>query len=168
MRPEQPPKEPGLALALAYDHYEAWVEGHRIGKPIPVVPLDVIEALAGRCHRRADDARAESVGTRRLLWKGRDVIMRDPLSSPLVPSRRWKTSGELIAAALAYIYACTDAERGNNLWPFEPEAFQPTWPVDNLVKARALITAEIERLQNLPPKSAREIAHELRAGTFRP
>src|SRR4051812_14474432 len=105
--------------------------------------------------------------------------MRDPLLSPLVPSRRWwrkraperkapygyatgghiatHADGDLVTAALAYIYACTDAERGNNLWPFEPETFKPSWPVDNLVKAGGLIDAEIGRLRSLPS-----------AGTFRP
>lgn len=32
-------------------------------------------------------------------------------------------------------------------WPWEPEAWKPTYPVRDLVKAGALIAAEIDRLE---------------------
>jgi len=64
------------------------------------------------------------------------------------------TNGELGRAASAYIYA-NNFQLGIRLWPFERGIFRPTTTIKNLVKAGALIAAEIDRLkraqrENLP------------------
>jgi hypothetical protein len=65
------------------------------------------------------------------------------------------TQRELVMAALAY--ACTDgsAEHDANakeaFWPWGDKWYKPSHdPVRNLVKAGALIAAEIDRLNALP------------------
>ena len=62
-------------------------------------------------------------------------------------------AGELVAAAICYAYHPFSDERLANpvpwRWPWEPESWKPT-PKDlirELIKAGALIAAEIERLQ---------------------
>jgi hypothetical protein len=70
------------------------------------------------------------------------------------------TGGELLAAALVYGRCAMTSINGDSPhaaapvgpptdWPFEPEAFRPKWsaPIDCLIKAGALIAAEIDRLQ---------------------
>lgn len=57
------------------------------------------------------------------------------------------TDGELACAAAAY--ACTADKHHINpegLWPFEEDAFKPSDVRSNLIRAGALIVAEIERL----------------------
>ena len=68
--------------------------------------------------------------------------------------------GSLAMAAAAYCIPVLDRDTGGNLiqirlavWPFEPSQFKPV-PTDRireLVKAGALVVAEIERLQRLDP-----------------
>lgn len=59
--------------------------------------------------------------------------------------------GELIAAAMCYLDAgelVYDLGNTPPPWPFEPESWKPSDdPIRNLIKAGALIAAEIERLQ---------------------
>ncbi len=50
-------------------------------------------------------------------------------------------SGELLLAALAYL--CTP---GEEIWPWDREAFKPKDPIQNLVVAGSLIAAEGDRL----------------------
>ena len=61
--------------------------------------------------------------------------------------------GEIAVAAMCYAHEAALWNNGHNLgdcsdeWPFEEEAWRPSDdPVRNLVKAGALIAAEIERL----------------------
>lgn len=61
--------------------------------------------------------------------------------------------GEIAVAAMCYTHEAVLWNNGHNLgdcedhWPFEDEAWRPSEdPVRNLVKAGALIVAEIERL----------------------
>jgi hypothetical protein len=72
-------------------------------------------------------------------------------------------SGQLNDAALAYAYAASEQARGESLryiqgleescdlpqpWPWESSWWKPSEdPIRNLVKAGALIAAEIDRLQ---------------------
>lgn len=70
-------------------------------------------------------------------------------------------SGELVDAAEAYVHAASEQARGQSLeylktfvdaavirWPWEDKWWKPSDdPVRNLVKAGALIAAEIDRLQ---------------------
>lgn len=76
------------------------------------------------------------------------------------------SSGELNDAALAYAFAAAEQTRGENLecvqtlaestnlpkpWPWELQWWKPSEdPIRNLVKAGALIAAEIDRLQRIP------------------
>ena len=60
------------------------------------------------------------------------------------------TNGELRDAAIAYAMVCDDraGENAADIWPFEPSWWKPSDdPIRNLVRAGALIAAEIERLQ---------------------
>lgn len=77
--------------------------------------------------------------------------------------------GELASAAGVYAFgaAVDDAERGvmddfgrsgtphrvHRLWPWAPEWFKPTSRRRDLIKAAALIVAEIERLDRLSAAS---------------
>jgi len=55
---------------------------------------------------------------------------------------------ELTDAAVCYIYN-SPVLNGNDIWPWEIEWWKPAKdPVRNLVKAGALIAAEIDRIQN--------------------
>ena len=63
--------------------------------------------------------------------------------------------GELAAAAVAYAeYYLTNGhdETPPPMWPFSPECFSPSGDLRMLVKAGALIAAEIDRLQRLTPE----------------
>lgn len=56
--------------------------------------------------------------------------------------------GELRDAAIAYLMVC-DASAGENaadVWPWPPRSFKPGDELHNLVRAGALIAAEIDRL----------------------
>lgn len=60
------------------------------------------------------------------------------------------TDGELRDAAIAYAIACEDRPDHNrpDLWPWDLSSWKPSNdPIRNLVKAGALIAAEIDRLQ---------------------
>lgn len=60
------------------------------------------------------------------------------------------TERELVDAAVAYLFADDDdpIKSHPGVWPFEPEAWKPSDdPIRNLVKAGALIVAEISRIQ---------------------
>lgn len=58
------------------------------------------------------------------------------------------TDGSLARAALAYVAASAIgwSVTAITCWPWEPAAFKPTTRRRNLVKAGALLIAEIERL----------------------
>lgn len=62
--------------------------------------------------------------------------------------------GELVAAAATYAL-CTDPKQlkleGNQVWTWGPEFWKPTTYRRNLVKAGALILAEIERIDRTQP-----------------
>lgn len=64
------------------------------------------------------------------------------------------SEGELALAAVAYILADPDS------WPFEPSGFKPRDARSNLIRAAALLLAEIERLD-------REMSPEMRADIWR-
>lgn len=59
--------------------------------------------------------------------------------------------GELAQAA-----ACYAAGEYSDIWPFDEEWWKPEMPRRNLIKAAALIVAEIERLDRLAAKEAPE------------
>lgn len=54
-------------------------------------------------------------------------------------------AGEFARAAEAYLRG--DSFSGRTSWPWNPESFKPSTRVRDLVKAGALIAAEIDRLQ---------------------
>lgn len=59
--------------------------------------------------------------------------------------------GELAKAAAVYALLGTDAETkegdDRSAWPWSPQWFKPSTPIRDLVKAGALIAAEIDRIQ---------------------
>lgn len=63
--------------------------------------------------------------------------------------------GDLAMAAAAYAIhdanGCPLIARGFALWPFEPNGWKPRGQIDNLVRAGALIAAEIDRLNGTAP-----------------
>lgn len=65
------------------------------------------------------------------------------------------TGGALASAALCYIYDSTyfcDFSILRHYWPWEKEWWKPSTPRRNLIKAAALIVAEIERLDRMEKK----------------
>lgn len=57
--------------------------------------------------------------------------------------------GELLDAALAYAEAAASlSDRCPSVWPWRENTWKPKNPLENLVRAGALIAAEIDRLQN--------------------
>lgn len=69
-------------------------------------------------------------------------------------------NGELSAAASAYaakaIYVSANRENAPSLWPWSPKWWKPSTPRRDLVKAGALILAEIERLDRAEARQAGE------------
>ncbi len=70
------------------------------------------------------------------------------------------TSGQLINAAIAYCDASAGAISGEDMadvgllyWPWKPATFKPRGPRSNLVRAAALIVAEIERLDRIADRA---------------
>ena len=59
--------------------------------------------------------------------------------------------GELVHAADCYLNACPGDEPPYN-WPFGDDWWKPSKPRRNLVKAAALIVAEIERIDRYDAK----------------
>jgi hypothetical protein len=63
--------------------------------------------------------------------------------------------GELAKAAACYVVQHTDSEvveHGENAWPWDDKWWKPSYdPIKNLVKAGALIAAEIDRLKSRTP-----------------
>lgn len=58
-------------------------------------------------------------------------------------------NGELVDAALAYAKAAsTQSDECPRGWPWSENTWKPQSPIENLVRAGALIAAEIDRLQN--------------------
>lgn len=66
------------------------------------------------------------------------------------------TNSELAAAAACYAVARDSGRLGpmSGWWPWEPEWWKPKSRRQNLVKAGALIIAEIERLDRATAKAA--------------
>jgi hypothetical protein len=63
--------------------------------------------------------------------------------------------GELCLAALCYAQSALYGKHllgRRALWPWGEVAWKPKSPVEDLVRAGALIAAEIDRLQRLKPK----------------
>jgi hypothetical protein len=71
------------------------------------------------------------------------------------------SSGELALAAACYAVAATNHPdrplATAALWPSERKWFKPSFARSNLIKAAALILAEIERLDRMEQMNAREI-----------
>ncbi len=67
------------------------------------------------------------------------------------------TAGELARAAACYAISAHNKAAGHpnvvRSWPWEPEWWKPTTPRRDLVKAAALILAEIERIDRLEAKA---------------
>ena len=63
---------------------------------------------------------------------------------------KW-SQGELISAAVAYCYSCLTPRISvpPTYWPWPLKWFKPKDPIRNLVRAGALIAAEIDRLQRI-------------------
>lgn len=88
------------------------------------------------------------------------------------------TNGEMAAAASAYVLLACDMlhpegpelseaqlDRLDKAWPWSVEWWKPSPdPIRNLVKAGALIAAEIDRLQRLAAKGSRNAAPEKEGG----
>jgi hypothetical protein len=74
------------------------------------------------------------------------------------------SEGEMASAAATYAAVAVEQANGDNgpfrcdpvLWPWDPSWFKPKDQLRNLVRAGALIAAEIDRLQRLLPKSSGE------------
>jgi hypothetical protein len=62
--------------------------------------------------------------------------------------------GELRDAATAYLIFSADPYTARGLWPWDPESFKPSDDESlNLVKAGALIAAELDRTRTDPQES---------------
>jgi hypothetical protein len=59
--------------------------------------------------------------------------------------------GELAVAAAAYALKA-GGRMGAHVWPFEHQQFKPRGDRENLVRAGALILAELERLDRAEPR----------------
>ena len=59
------------------------------------------------------------------------------------------TGGEMAIAAACYILRGMHKKMVPSMWPWEAAWWKPSDPIRNLVKAGALIAAEIDRLQRL-------------------
>lgn len=58
--------------------------------------------------------------------------------------------GDLLAAAEAYIvHVDGDEDLAEEIWPWEPNSFKPKTTRENLIRAAALIVAEIERMDRV-------------------
>ncbi len=69
------------------------------------------------------------------------------------------TDGALVDAAAAYISQAGGHNWSGDVpheWPWEAEGWRPTTPLRDLVKAGALIAAEIDRLLRLEAKPAND------------
>lgn len=71
------------------------------------------------------------------------------------------TKGQLGDGAACYAMAAVANHQNHpesimtkirNMWPFEPEMFKPTDPRTDLIKAAAMIIAEIERMDRAAKK----------------
>lgn len=60
--------------------------------------------------------------------------------------------GELAQAAAAYALTAADIGGAHTFWPWHQHTFRPADPRRNLIKAAALIMAEIERLDRAAGK----------------
>ena len=72
---------------------------------------------------------------RQILMKGYDQDHDDAHSD-----------GDILAAAVSYLWAPTDVGPTPSTWPWEPEAWNPRDKLRNLVKAGALCCAERDRI----------------------
>lgn len=90
-----------------------------------------------------------------LIAQERQRQIEEECYSPQHDSFHW-TEGELTAAAICYATIASAQARWRDssvefglpaMWPFEADDWKPKDSVRNLVKAGALIAAEIDRLQ---------------------
>jgi hypothetical protein len=63
---------------------------------------------------------------------------------------------ELVMAAVCYAYHAARGEASANIWPWLLERWKPTTPRRNLIKAGALILAEIERIDRAATTSTKD------------
>jgi hypothetical protein len=87
---------------------------------------------------------AEAVATQ--AWGGVEAIRRERQHQIRkhdydFEHDRQHTEGQLVDAAIAYIYY------DGFYWPWEAESFRPEGQIPNLIKAGALLAAEIDRLR---------------------
>lgn len=73
--------------------------------------------------------------------------------------------GELVAAAIIYANpplgsGWAPEDEAPDGWPWEPESYKPKDQISNLVRAGALIAAEIDRLQRAQPEPSQETKGE--------
>lgn len=61
-------------------------------------------------------------------------------------------NGEIARGAASYALYSTDPAMAGLIWPFENESFKPVDPRANLIKAAAMIIAEIERIDRAEKK----------------
>jgi hypothetical protein len=59
------------------------------------------------------------------------------------------TDHSIARAAAAYALESAQDRAGRDVWPWEPQGFKPRDPLDDLVRAGALVAAEIDRLQRI-------------------
>jgi hypothetical protein len=106
-------------------------------------------------QRRADAGDrdcGQALANRMGVGAGLDILMerrRQITQEGYTPAHDdYHTTGELAQAAAAYALATTPyAFEARTLWPWERATWKPsTWRRRNLVRAAALIIAEIERL----------------------
>lgn len=103
-----------------------------------------------------EPARGETAAARDVLAERRRQIEEEGFKP-----EEDDTTGALSAAAAAYAFNASlfpDYKRGSPLafWPWAKSWWKPTTPRRDLVKAGALILAEIERLDRASPRSEAE------------
>lgn len=59
------------------------------------------------------------------------------------------TDHSIARAAAAYALESSRDRAGRAVWPWDQASFKPRDPIDDLVRAGALIVAEIERLERM-------------------
>lgn len=124
---------------------------------------EVIADLTSRNHRICEDCAAESADTTRdALVKADGVSLIAQERQRQIEVENWTPEhddehqyGELSKAAAVYTLLGTDAhtaidgEPERSAWPWAGSWFKPTTRLRDLVKAGALIAAEIDRIQRL-------------------
>jgi hypothetical protein len=154
--------------ACTNDDFGMWVASHgRLGELLLALERDkpvgasrivarahkASRSLCRKVERRPEVHRVSSFGAQRIMDERIRQILQEGFNEEHDDGHR---EGSIIEAAIAYadepllIYAGAEREDVGvpNQWPWEPSAWKPSAdPIRNLIKAGALIAAEIDRLE---------------------